>query len=148
MKNECFILILCIHVYLCFRDVYFKQDVNVNPIIQLKLPQTIQSINYMYNDTTLFKSSKIVVSDGINKNTGSKQPGDIKEMALGSYINGSCSVDTKLFYSVEDAQKNYEREKNFYSKYHKILNEEKIMNIPTALAMLNRIEQTQKVCMP
>lgn len=118
------ILIPCIY-HLCFRDINFKQDVNVNPIIQLNLPQTIQSINDMYNDTKLFKSSEIVVSDGINKNTGSKQPGDIKEMASGSYINGSCWVETKLFYSVEDAQKNYDFYKKSYLEDRKILKSEK-----------------------
>lgn len=115
------IIVIFLSGYLCFRDVYIKQDVNIEPLINLELPSNITSAIEIFKDKSVFRSYKIIDFNGINIYTNSPSNSDTRERATGYYSKNTFSeVTIELYDTTERAKLDYEWTKSSYKERYKL----------------------------
>lgn len=104
------IIIILIFIFYYLREIKSPQYVNIDPIKRLKLNSSINNIK------DIFDSYELIVSDGIHKTNGYKNPSGIKEWIRKKYYEKDkkdysyIDVDLELFYKVKDARESYDWE--------------------------------------
>lgn len=94
--------------YLLFTvDVYYKQNIDVQPLAELKLPSVLKTIYGMPCDEVNFL-------DGINYYTGGKTTDEIKDWL--SLRENKISVDFFLYYTCNAALESYMLRKTYLLK--------------------------------